>query len=419
MSGDILHHIQTLQFHDKDKAESLLLSFLRDIYSPHVSEVQLRPLVVSLNSFNGYVTLLDGRRLFFKSHTESDTIIDEYYNAKHLADLGYPIISPVFSSTEVGKQLLIYDIINSPSVFDVAWDIENGQNDLMMPLQSAQEKADTELLSFYFNSLTHQSADHAAKSPIHQLFYHRLTGGRLGRFYGHPGERTKKQIQLPGGIYSVQKLWEAQWEINGQRYTETLEMIIRRAITVLYPAQSSVSIIGHGDAHNGNVFFQEHGKDFSLLYFDPAFAGQHSPLLDLAKPLFHNVFAMWMYFPNIMQKKTQIKFDIRDRLWVVNHDYILHPIREMFLRSKIDNVLIPLLYRLKMQNRLRRDWREYLKLALFCCPLLTMNLADSEKFPPEITLLGLTMAIEMGADSEGRRSFIDRVLDEVEGRIGR
>jgi hypothetical protein len=42
-----------------------------------------------------------------------------------------------------------------------------------------------------------------------------------------------------------------------------------------------------------------------------------------------------------------------------------------------------------------------------------MNLADRDKFPPSIGLLGLAMAVEMGSESVGTRSTIDAVLDEV------
>ena len=41
-------------------------------------------------------------------------------------------------------------------------------------------------------------------------------------------------------------------------------------------------------------------------------------------------------------------------------------------------------------------------------------LQDGAKFPPKISLLGLTMAVEMGADSSITRSLIDTTLDEVE-----
>jgi hypothetical protein len=48
---------------------------------------------------------------------------------------------------------------------------------------------------------------------------------------------------------------------------------------------------------------------------------------------------------------------------------------------------------------------------------LTLNLADAERFPPEISLLGLCMAVEMGAESYDERSLIDQTLDEVESAL--
>src|SRR5690606_22005398 len=152
--------------------------------------------------------------------------------------------------------------------------------------------------------------------------------------------------------------------------------------------------------------------------FDPAFAGQHHPLLDLTKPLFHNVFAMWMYFPQ--EKASTLNIDVsvdENQVWHVAHDYTLPQVRKMFLYSKVERVLLPLLADLKARDWLRDDWPEYLKAALFCCPLLTMNLTDGEKFPPQISLLGLTMAVEMGAFSKGQHSLIDQVLEDVAARI--
>jgi hypothetical protein len=89
----------------------------------------------------------------------------------------------------------------------------------------------------------------------------------------------------------------------------------------------------------------------------------------------------------------------------------------MFFTSKCFKVLLPVLRELKNREWLRSDWRVYLKSALFCCPFLTMNLADSEKFPSSISLLGLVMAVEMGASSEGQRSTIDFILDQAERYI--
>jgi hypothetical protein len=400
-----LQAIQQMQFRDRSGAEALLLSFVREVYSPHVTAVELRPLAVSLNSFNGFLTLTDGRRYFFKTHTESDTVIREYYNAALLAEAGYPVIQPIFSSTEAGKQFLVYEVISAPSVFDTSWAIESGQQpDMLQALARAQQAADDNLLHIYHATLQPQTATEAAQAPIHQLFYHRLAGGRLSRFYADAAA-----INLPGGETAISDLFAVRWIINDQVYSDNLRTIIERATHLLNPAQAGPSIIGHGDAHNGNIFIEQGG----LLYFDPAFAGRHHPLLDVVKPLFHNVFAMWMYFPHEKRAQTPITLKREGDAWRVQYEYPLHPVREMFFRSKIERVLLPLLPDLRRRGWLRDDWREYLKAALFCCPFLTMNLADGEKFPSEISLLGLCMAVEMGAESQGARSILDRALDEV------
>ncbi len=412
MSEDFLQKVQTLQFTDKKQAEALLLAFVRESFSLKAATLELRPLAVSLNSFNGFMTLDDGKRLFFKTHTEPDSVIGEYYNAAMLAEAGYPVIQPIFSSQEAGKQFLVYEVIDNPSVFDLAWAIENNQSDDFEALSQAQNAADDQLLTIYQSTLAEQSTEDAARAPVHQLFYHRITGGRLERFYGAlPGQSSDSvAIKIPGSEYSMQEVRRAKWVINGQHYDLTLDDLIQKAILLLNPSQAGPSIIGHGDAHNGNVFFRGHD---SLLYFDPAFAGRHHPLLDLTKPLFHNVFAMWLYFPTVKRDQTRITLDMGD-VWQVEHDYTLHPVREMFLRSKVERTLIPILRELKQGGWLRTDWRDFLKASLFCCPFLTMNLTDPNKFPPEISLLGLTMAVEMGAESRGVRSKIDLVLDEVE-----
>ncbi|MEO1164872.1 MAG: hypothetical protein AAFV98_13865, partial [Chloroflexota bacterium] len=290
----------------------------------------------------------------------------------------------------------------APPLLGSAW--------LVLPaLTVAQNDADDELLAFYQQSLVTQSAKEAAKSPVHQLFYHRLTGGRLDRFYA-----DERNIRLPDGVHKMVSIRDKTWIINGQVYNETLNDMIQRAIRLLQPAQPDVAIVGHGDAHNGNVFFRKDDTPPSMLYFDPAFAGKHHPLLDLTKPLFHNVFAMWMYFPQDKKASTQISMQQSDTTIKVAYEYALPAVRHMFLDSKIERTLIPILRQLKAKNQLRDDWRAYLKASLFCCPLLTMNLADNEKFPPEISLLGLAMSVEMGSESERVRSLIDQKLDEVE-----
>lgn len=415
--SDLLQQIQELQFNKREEAERLLLGFINATF-PELDAVAcgLRPQAVSLNSFNGIVTLRDGRKKFFKTHTETDTVIDEVYNAGLLAEAGYPVVQPTHSSTRVGQHLLIYDLIEAPSVFDLAWRIERGEDLVSLPaLTAAQNAADDQLLTIYRETRQDSSAQVNAKAPIHQLFYHRLTGGRLRRFYGDGTPDRDPVVQLPDGPALMSEVRQTQWSINGQTYTETLNDMIGRATTLLAPTRAGLTVVGHGDAHNGNVFFvAAPGTQPSLRYFDPAFAGRHHPLLDLVKPLFHNVFAMWMYYPETVKTEMHVSIRRDGDIWMITTDYALHPVRLMFLQSKVERTLIPLVEDLARSGRLPDDWRAMLKAALFCCPFLTLNLGDAERFPPEISLLGLTMAVEMGGTSSGERSLIDRTLDEVE-----
>jgi hypothetical protein len=419
MNSAVLDQIQKLQFTDRRAAEGLALCFIRSALALDAVSVELRPLAVSLNSFNGFMTLSDGRRLFFKTHTEPDNVIGEYYHAAAMAAAGYPVLQPLYSSTEAGKQLLVYEVIDDPSVFDIAWAIETGRSDLLPMLTAAQNEADNLLARLYAETLAEQDAAEAACAPIHQLFYHRLTGGRFERFYGPlPGAHgDSPSIALPHATVPLARARAVRWVINGQAYDVTLDDLIDGAIRLLEPAQAGPAIVGHGDAHNGNVFFRRQGGRANLLYFDPAFAGQHHPLLDLTKPLFHNVFAMWMYFPKEKRDVTSTRVEHLGAVWHVEHDYGLHAVRHMFLRSKVERALVPALRLLRARGMLRPDWRAYFKAALLCCPLLTMNLADPTRFPPEIGLLGLAMAVEMGGESRGQRSLIDSTLDEVEARL--
>ncbi len=406
MPRDTVHKVFQLQDTDRDQAEDLLLALIRDTFQLDVERVRLRPLAISLNSINGLLTLKDGSTLFFKTHTEAGTMVREYRNASLLAEAGYPVLQPLYVSNEAGRQLLIYPVVDDPLVFDAAWAIEEGTGGELRRLADAQSDADRRLREIYRATMRWQSAEDAASAPVHQLFSHRLTGGRLASFY-IPQDR----LCLPAGELTIREIFQARWVINGQRYQESLSDLISQAVRLLDPHQSGPSVVGHGDAHNGNLFLVDGGTD--MLYFDPAFAGRHDPLLDIVKPLYHNVFASWMYFPHAKAAQTTVHVEYGDGVLAINHDYRVHPVRSMFLRSKVENILFPLLAELSARDWIRPDWRIRMKAALMCCALLTIKLSDPQTLPPEIAFLGLASAVEMGADSQETRSLIDQVLDEA------
>ncbi|MFN8658783.1 MAG: phosphotransferase [Candidatus Obscuribacterales bacterium] len=416
--------IQKLQFADRGAAELALLALLQKSEDAAITRVELRPKPESLNSINGFVTFGESERYFFKMHVEENERLDEYYNAKALADAGYPVVTAKQITHRPGKQLVLYEIIEFATLFDVA----KATEDELLQLRGAHEASNFDAMvaaqnqldeitsSIYARTLKQTPETDDRRAPIHQLFSHRLAeDGRLRLFYRGKTMKTEAGTQV-----DFDELANMHWVINGVRYGETLNEIIERAQIQLAPA-AGPSVVGHGDAHNGNVFFD--AADNRLLLFDPAFAGRHHPLLDLTKPLFHNVFARWMYYPDEVDKEFTLGMVMDKDIIEITHNFEISSLREAFLESKLKHVLRPTLELLQAQGMLRGDWQTYLRSSLFCCPFLTVNhfapyKADgtlSERYSFGVRMLGLSMAVELGSGScEGSNSMtsrLDRILE--------
>jgi len=391
---DSLATIQRLQFTEREKAERLLQRWFARHMHLKAESVTLMPKAVSLNSFNGFYRL-NGEEYFFKTHVEEQGVLEEYYHAELLHQAGYNIVRPLQTLHEEGRQMVVYPVVRWPVMFDLVRAVELGKaEDISAEMLVATEKRECErLLSIYTATLAYSTAEENARAPIHQLFWHRLTGGRLKSFY------EGKLVSFPRSSYSqdagilFEELLKYRWNINGKEYQRTLGELIERARVVLNPAREAMTVTGHGDAHFGNVFLEEQ-KDY--LYFDPAFAGHHAPLLDIIKPLFHNVFAAWMYFPHEIARELQLSVTMRGTNIYVEHNYDLAPVRRAIFHTKTEYLLAPLLQMLVSREALPDDWMEIVPLALMCCPLLTINLLDRERMPAAISWLGLTQVIEMG-----------------------
>lgn len=264
----------------------------------------------------------------------------------------------------------------------------------MNQLVAAERLECERLLRIYQETLAPASVEEHAAAPIHQLFWHRLTGGRLKSFY--QGESLPLPTS-PERRISFEQICAYRWRINGVEQRRTLGELIARATEVLRPEREAMTIVGHGDAHFGNVFLEE-GREY--LYFDPAFAGRHSPLFDVIKPLFHNVFATWMYFSFEVEPNCSLSVRVNEdeRCIEVEYDFTLPPVREAILHTKREHLLTPLLEWLRSIDALPDDWREIMHSALLCCPLLTINLFDGQRMPPLVGWLGLTYAVYLGQE---------------------
>ena len=390
---DDLSTIQHLQFTELEKAQLLLQRwFYRHMNLP-TEQVTLTPKAVSLNSFNG-VYRAEQQEYFFKTHVEEQGVLEEYYHAKFLFNAGYNMVRPLRTLHEKGQQMVIYPVVRWPVMFDLMREVElNNTTHADIAMLVAAEKRECErLMHIYQQTGTYSTAEEHAQAPIHQLFWHRLTGGRLKSFY------EGKHVLLPSTTeqyISFEKIAAYRWHLNGLIQQYTLGELIERAKVVLNPQRSAFTVIGHGDAHFGNVFLEEQQN---YLYFDPAFAGRHSALLDVIKPLFHNIFATWMYFPQQVAAELSLHVHIDDRMQAIfiEHDFKRHTIREAILQTKIAYLLDPLIAWLRSIDVLPDDWLAIMQSALLCCPLLTINLFDRVRMPTSISWLGLLYTVYMG-----------------------
>lgn len=394
---DSLAAIQHLQFTRRTTAEKLLrLWFLKhmDLVTP---SVRLTPKAVSLNSFNGFFSSGE-EEYFFKTHIEEHGVLHEYYHAQALEKAGYNVVRPLRLLQERERQMVIYPVIKWPVMFDLVRAIETMQEApegiTQEILLDAERQECTRILEIYRATLREASISHPADSPIHQLFWHRLSGERFHTFY------AEKTLPLPGGKKSQDLTFASaqtyRWIINGVEQQFSLGELLARARETLHPRRPSSTVIGHGDAHFGNVFLEKREQNWRYLYFDPAFAGQHPPLLDIVKPLFHNIFATWMYFPHEVARDLHLEITLTDGKIIMEHDYRLAPVRQALLRLKRERLLNPLVDWLKEREALPEDWQEIVNLALMCCPLLTINLFDEGKIPSHIGWLGLSQAVQLG-----------------------
>ncbi|GCE02901.1 HAD family hydrolase [Dictyobacter aurantiacus] len=394
---DDLATIQRMQFLERDKAEVLLKRWFMHHMDLDVDEVRLTPKAVSLNSFNG-VYRLGAEEYFFKTHVEEQGILEEYYHAELLHKAGYNIVRPLRTVHEKGQQMVIYPVIGAPVMFDLMRAVETGDTSQAdVELLAATERRECErLLEIYRSTLKESTAEEHAQAPIHQLFWHRLTGGRLASFYEDKWFPLPDQPQSEEKGLSFADLLQYEWMINGEEigvYGRTLGQLLERAKDVLDPSQAGLTVIGHGDAHFGNVFLEQQTH---YQYFDPAFAGRHTPLLDIVKPYFHNVFATWMYFPKEIEQELSIAVEVRDKKIIVEHNYVLTPVRQAILDAKRTYLLPQLIELLRERHALPENWEEIVRLALLCCPLLTVNLLDDTKRSAAICWLGLSQVVQMG-----------------------
>lgn len=385
----ILEQIQKIQHSDLSLAQDMTKAWFKNALDIEATDVILTPQPTSLNSFNG-IAIINAESVFFKSHTEPDSVITEYYNCQILDDAKYSIVKPLRTERSLDQQIVFYPVINYSTLFDLSRSIEREENDKISSetIIKAEKDDCLKLQKIYSDTLELIDEKENALAPIHQLFFHRITGERFIDYYDGKSIDTLDDSRI-----SIQDLFNKSWTINGVKQGSTLGELIDRASIVLDPSQKTYSCIGHGDAHFGNIFLDD---DNNYLYFDPAFAGRHSPILDMVKPFFHNIFAQWMYFSQEKAKEIDIKVSIDDDNIKLEYSGAFTSLRKELYEVKQEYLVNPIMEMLIEKGESQESLMELFSLALMCCPLLTRNLSDTDIYSPSISWLGFAIAVQLG-----------------------
>ena len=405
-------------------ATALLASLLLDLFSLRAERVRINRDQYSLNSLNGFFEA-GGQSFFFKFHQEDgeEAMSGEYYRADILARAGLPVDQPLFMSVLPGEQILIYRRRSDPRFSDVlrALDLQPDPA-TEAKVVAAEQALSLRLLSVYLETLHDVTPQEVAAEPIHRLFYDRLAdplsgaipGGRYKSFY------VDQHFSFPGVDLDWETFSKARIVINGRRYRHSFGELFDLASIRLKPERlaDAGGVVAHGDAHNANVWYTETDGQAQLSYFDPAFAGQNVPtLLAEVKTTFHNVFAhpLWLYDPDDAGERYSGLASYEDGTLFLETDWDLSGVRGKLLDVKADYVWRPLLSALHNRGTLPQDWRRVIRLALFLCPTLVMNIrAGASTHNPISSLIAIAAAVMVGSEPETGSDRMSRFLDRVD-----
>ncbi len=390
---------------------------LRETFGLDVTTVQFTQDEYSLNSVSGRARLSDGTAYFFKFHQEEgeEDNVAEYYRAHLLSDAGLPVEIPIAASSTPGAQMVLYPLRTEPRMADICADLERADGaaaSLAPALLRAKRVMDARIGEVLLETLAPPAAT-SAGAAVHQLFYHRL---------------VDPSGQFPGGRYlsyyaddpTFGAVAAKRWQVNGVEYELSPAELARRAVEQLHPSRLAELpvVTAHGDDHHGNVWALDGGTSGPVLrLFDPAFAATDIPaLLAPVKATYHNALAhpFWLYHPAEAAERLTVESTVGADWVEISHDANLSRLREEVLASAAEFIWRPLLHEMAKRSWLPANWRQIVRSALFCCPMLVTNLV-AERRPAQVRLLGLAQAVAAGSEPvNGQHDDISAFLDEVE-----
>ncbi|WP_309085681.1 hypothetical protein [Chelativorans sp.] len=423
-AGSRTAEIRRLARADGESAARLLFGLLRDLFGIEARSIRFNHDQYSLNSLNGFLEA-GSEDFFFKFHQEEgeEAMSGEYYRADILANAGLPVDRPVHVSALPGEQILLYRRRSDPRFSDVLRQLDlEPDNEAEEQALRAERELSEKLLAVYRATLHPVTAEEVAAEPIHRLFHERLIDPRTGAMPGgrYAGFYIGRTVRFPDLELAWDDFAKARFVINGRRYGSTVGELFAAAGERLRPERlaDAGGVTAHGDAHNANVWYEQNGGSPRLVLFDPAFAGRNVPtLLAEVKTTFHNIFAhpLWLYDPAEATQRYFARATYSSGTLAVETDWELSRIRRGLLEVKALQLWRPLLRELKHRAMLPEDWRRVVRLALFLCPALVMNLrAGASSHTPASSLIAFSVAVMAGSEPLDGTDMISRFLDAID-----
>lgn len=405
------------------QARADLAALISRLFGLAVAELAINADQYSLNSLNGFFSA-GTEQYFFKFHQEEgeEAMTGEYYRAGLLARAGLPVDMPLYMSALPGEQILVYRRRDDARFADILRALDlNDDPALRAEAVRAEAALNDEILAIARHDLHPITRTEAAAEPVHSLFHARLTTPSRGIF---PGGRYKnfyigQPVALAGATLDWDDFAARRFVINGVRYRDTIAGLFTAAASRLRPEAlaDAGGVVAHGDAHNANIWYHREDGIVRLEFFDPAFAGAHVPaLLAEVKSTFHNILAhpFWLYDSAIAEARFYARVTLRDDDLLIDTDWCLNAIRRDLLDIKITHFWRPWLATLAQSGLLPADWRRVIRLALFLCPTLVMNLrAGAGRHNPVSSTIGFACAMMAGSEPEGE-DFISRFFDMID-----
>ncbi|KAI4863312.1 hypothetical protein F4820DRAFT_471586 [Hypoxylon rubiginosum] len=318
--------------------------------------------------------------IFCKESLHPEYTEDEIKGAK-LASLFYPRVQlPLLSSTGA----LLYPLFQGTTESAVRLSyIKGGRSDwsaaellLYMELVKAED-----ILRGYRKSLAHPEKPVTGPDYKIQRFYHTrlINDVRLRDFYG-------PTIQLMGNAIPRDTLLGMQWVINGVRYP-SLRELFDAAYEILKPSGRQISscpvLFGHGDAHGGNLMVSSEPSPNSspeVLLIDYEVCDYHPVMLDLAKPMYMDIFFESLYLDLISPNDEQdVKGQISGNTIIVEFVPKVDWLTQAIFDIKMRYIIRPLCEEIRNLNQSLEYHVPLLSSALFLCGAFARSSAKDEK----------------------------------------